>query len=224
MWVSRADVILLACYMLWWDSKPGRWCQLHHSQTLYNRDLGWICLNYFYKVNFLRQKGVSTLESQTVLSNLQWLSPEERKVKAVQSMVLLFLQGESSSLLSSLISTNSQISWAVTTSAQTPGIQDGFGHQSWGLGLQNFTVFSPLPSTLPPCSPRVAPLWSMGRNSHPLPCTWLHPPLPMKETAFKRKIKDIQSFTYIEESLSDKNINLLGNQAPTQAAIRDLSC
>lgn len=46
----------------------------------------------------------------------------------------------------------------------------------------------------------------------------------MKETAFKRKIKDKQFFTDAEESISDKNINLLANQAPTQAAIRDLSC
>lgn len=39
----------------WWDSKPGRCCQLHHIQTLYNWALGWICLNLFYKVNFLRK-------------------------------------------------------------------------------------------------------------------------------------------------------------------------
>jgi len=68
-----------------------------------------------------------------------------------------------------------------------PSPQEGFGHHSCGLGLQVLAALSPLPFALPPLSLRAAPLHSMGRNSHPLPCTRLPSPLPVKETAFKRK-------------------------------------
>lgn len=70
----------------------------------------------------------------------------------------------------------------------------------------------------------MASLCTRGRNSHPLPCTWLLSSLLMKETVLKRrKIKDTQFFTsYTKESLSDRSIKLLDKQAPMQAAVRDL--
>lgn len=181
MWVSSADIIL-SWFATCHGGTPSQ-LNIVNSTPAGVTTLGlWGGFAWTSSIKWIfqeRPKGVSTWETQTVRSNLQWLSPAERKVKAAQSTLpSLTVSSQGESLLSGLISTNSQISWAVATSAQVPGPQDG-------LGLQILTAFSPLPSAFPPHGPRAAPLCSSRRNSQPLPCTWLPPPLLRKETAFK---------------------------------------
>lgn len=110
----------------------------------------------------------------------------------------------------------------ICTDAQFSG---QFCPPGWGLRLHVLTAFAPLSPVLLPHGLRAASLCTRGRNSHPLPCTWLLPSLLMKETGLKRRrIKDTQFFmSYTKESLSDRSIKLLDKQAPTQAAVRDLS-
>lgn len=176
---------LLVCYLPWWDSKSARCCHLHPSQTQYTRALRWICLNLFHKVTFPRKtKRCFNFRKSDSTEQPPVTKSSRKKGEGCTRLPLLTVSLQGDSLLSSLISTNSPISWDAATSAQMSSPQNSFGHHSWGPGLQVLAALSLLPSILPLCSPRAAPLCSLGRNGHPLPYTWLPPPLPMKETAF----------------------------------------
>lgn len=164
---------LLVCYLPWWDSKSARCCHLHPSQTQYTRALRWICLNLFHKVTFPRKtKRCFNFRKSNSTEQPPVTKSSRKKGEGCTRLPLLTVSLQGDSLLSSLISTNSPFSWDATTSAP---------------GLQVLAALSLLPSILPPCSLRAAPLCSLGRNGHPLPYTWLPPPLPMKETAFNIK-------------------------------------
>lgn len=72
-------------YLSLWEPKSVNCCQLHPAKTLglwggfaWTSSIKWIFQG--------RAKGVSNWESQTILSDLPWLGPSERKAKAAQSI------------------------------------------------------------------------------------------------------------------------------------------
>lgn len=72
-------------YLSLWEPKSANCCQLHPAKTLglwggfaWTSSIKWIFQG--------RAKGVSNWESQTILSDLPWLGPSERKAKAAQSI------------------------------------------------------------------------------------------------------------------------------------------